>query len=87
VNKIPGRCKEEILFKIWSDGWDKEMPVKLITYSNGTRDLHCQTGDHIDKAIEKAKEALKERGLKIVGDAGDWEFIGPSGAYYRVEEI
>jgi len=74
--------KEEKLFSIWSNGWDREMPVLLITYDGGSMDLHCQTGDHHDKALLRAKKELSKRNLKISGE----EMIGGSGVYYGVEK-
>ena len=77
--------EEEVLFEIWSEGWEKNMPVKLITYNDGSQDLHLQTGDHWTTAIEKAREILAERKLQIVNEDGD--FIAMSGVYLGLKKI
>jgi galactose-1-phosphate uridylyltransferase len=70
---------------MYSVGWERDMPTTLITYDDGTNDLHCQTGDHHNRSIKLAKKKLKERNLKIVdNDSGS---TYPSGIYYSVEQI
>ena len=80
-----GIRKEEVLFSMYSDGWEMEMDTTLIFYNDGNIDLHCQTGEHHSKSIEKAKLILAGRGLKLRDENEEW--IGPSGCYYRVEPV
>ena len=74
---------EEVLFTFnGGHGWDA-LPVTLITYRGGGTDLHAQTGDGHEAAIEKARAILKERGLAV----GAAAFLGPTGMYYPVCRI
>lgn len=75
--------KEEILFSEYSDGWNRNMPVTLITYDDGKMDVHCQTGDHHIKAIDKARAILWKKGLAVGPD----EAVGGSGIYYPVKPL
>lgn len=75
--------EEKILFYHISKSWGREMPVRLMTYLDNKKDLHCQTGDHHIEAIDKAREILWKQGLAV----GPCEFIGGTGAYYPVEEL
>lgn len=75
--------KEEILFALESKNSLHQFSTKLITYKDGSMDIHCQTGDHHRKSIKKAREILEKRGLTI---SDKWEFIGPTGAYYSVKK-
>jgi hypothetical protein len=50
--------KETILFKVYSPRWEKYMPVTLIHYDNGSVDIHCQTGDHHEAAMNRARRVL-----------------------------
>ena len=59
---------------------DNEFPVTLITYGDGSMDLHMQTGTEHRRAISEAKVLLYERGFLV----GELEMVGPSGAYYSV---
>ncbi|MCC5612151.1 hypothetical protein LC612_36845 [Nostoc sp. CHAB 5834] len=59
------------------------MPVKLLTYPDGTQDLHRQTGSQFNEHVEKAKRILAIRGL-AVGKVG---LTGPTGAYMKVTRI
>ncbi len=73
---------EELLFSFrtgrrWAN-------VCLITYENGTQDLHIPTAhiaDHAN-ALEDARILLATRGLKITARSN---FLWPSGTYYNVE--
>ena len=60
------------------------MPVLLIEYSNGNADVHCQTGDHHVKAINKAKKILKKMGYRI---SDKNIMVAPSGIYYTLDKI
>ena len=71
--------KEEVLFEMWSDGWDRMMPAILITYDDGSMDINIQTGDHHYKALEKVKN---EFGFEVKE-----EMTGASGVYYKVEKV
>jgi len=76
---------DEIIGKVWSEDWDREMPITLVTYSDGEQDVHWQTGSHWDEAMVLADKLLKERGLyRTQGNDG---MIGPSGVYMAVEKI
>lgn len=71
---------EKTLFEEFDSGWDKYLPVTLITYGDGTMDLHTQTGPDFEKRITRAKSVLGELGLTV----GKTETLGPSGAYLPV---
>lgn len=75
-------AKEEVLFTMFDTGWEEDLPVTLITYSDGSMDLHSQTGPDFRARMEKAVEILKSRGLTLKTDSP--EFIGGSGAYVPV---
>lgn len=71
----------EVIFKGPDAGWNgREMPVTLITYEDGSQDLHRQTGSQFDEHVAEAAQLLAARGLAV----GKVEFIGPTGAYMRV---
>lgn len=78
---------DEVLFTFrqWfgeNNGDGMEFPVTLCGYANSRqRDLHAQTGEGHEAAIEKARQILAERGL-IVNTLA--YFIGPTGVYYDV---
>lgn len=72
--------REEVIAREHSRGWDREMPAILITYPSGSMDLHCQTGDHHEKAIAAATAILKARGLAV----SRAEMMGCTGLYYSV---
>lgn len=74
--------KEEVLFKAYDTGWEEELDVTLISYEDGTMDLHSQTGPDFDARIKQAAEVLKARGLKL--KTGEVECIGGTGAYLTV---
>ena len=75
--------KEEILFRAISKQAKRDWPVLLITYDNGSMDLHCQTGDHHVSAIRQAKRILGDRGLAVARTRGIG--LAASGVYYRVK--
>lgn len=75
--------KEEILFRATSKRPARDWPVTLITYDNGNLDLHCQTGDHHQRAIRQAKRILGDRGLAVARTRGIG--LASSGVYYRVK--
>ena len=70
----------EVLFTDHDSDWNREMPVTLITYPDGRKDLHRQTSTDFTKAVQKAKGILAARGLEV----GKVDFIGPTGAYMEV---
>ncbi len=74
---------EEVLFEAHDEGWNRPLPVKLLTYKDGSQDLHRQTGANFDEAVERARALLAERGLH----AAEPSFIGPSGAYMKVTAL
>lgn len=76
--------QEEVLFTVQSEGARKIEPIRIFTYPGGLMDLHCQTGEFHVSAIVKAKEILKERGLKLSDEKPE---IGSTGAYYSIEKI
>lgn len=71
---------KEIILNEIDTGWNRPMPVTLITYADGAQDLHRQTGSDFNTAIAKATTILRERGLAV----GPVENIGPTGAYMTV---
>jgi len=73
MKDTPNILRREILTK-------GMMPVSLFYYSDGSLDLHCQTGPTHMEDIDQAAAILRERDL-IVRKA---EFYGPSGMYYPV---
>lgn len=73
----------EQLLTWYSEGWQCHLPVTLFTYSNGSMDLHAQTGEGHTDAIKRAEVILAERGLKV----SSAEFLGPSGIYYSVTPL
>ena len=73
---------EKVLFEFKQ--WDnKKFPCTLITYDNGSMDLHAQTGDGHREAIKKAKKILMKKGLKV----GKADGVGMTGMYYPVNKI
>jgi len=74
---------DEVLFKIWSNDWQREVPCILVHYDSGRKDINCQTGGHIDEAIKRARTILLKRGL-IVGDCNGY---GLTGAYFPVSTV
>lgn len=76
------KIDEEVLLTEYSEYWKSQMPVKLFKYSDKAMDVHCQTGDHHTKAIEKARKILWKRGLAV----GPAELIGGTGIYYPVKQ-
>lgn len=83
---IPGTLTDthiEHLFDAQDAGWKKPLPTRLLHYSNGTMDLHLQTGPSFDARVAQAAALLRERNLTV----GPVEFIGSSGAYLPVRPI
>lgn len=74
--------KEEVILNNIDSGWKSKLPVKLITYPDGSIDIHRQTGPDFDKDMELASKILEKRGLRI--DKSKGMFIGPTGAYQDV---
>lgn len=72
---------KEVLFEAYDEGWDRNLPVTLHTYEDGTQDLHRQTGTNFVEAIDRARELLAARGLQA---AAEPSFYGPTGAYIEV---
>lgn len=78
---------DEVLFTFrqWFDDYypdGREFPVTLCGYPDSRqRDLHAQTGEGHEAAIEKAREILAKRGL-VVNTLT--YFVGPTGVYYDV---
>jgi hypothetical protein len=56
--------------------------VKLLTYSDGSMDIHRQTGENYQKDMAEAEKILLARDLMI--DPTDEGMIGSSGLYRRV---
>ena len=81
---IPLPGNEQILLEYWSNGWDRYMPVTIIRYKNDRFDLHCQTGDHHNKAIREAKKILQQYNLVIDENNGA---VAPTGLYYSLKQI
>lgn len=72
-------ASEEIIFTGFDDGWQRELPVKLITYDDGSMDLHRQTGSQFHEHTIKALEILRKRGIVLKLDRKD--SVGSSGYY------
>ncbi len=72
---------EEVLFEAHDEGWNRPLPVTLITYKDGSQDLHRQTGFNFEEAVERARALLAARGLEV---AAEPSFLAPSGAYLSV---
>lgn len=81
--KAPERKAEKVILSIWSESWQSLMPVTVICYEDGKFDLHCQTGDHHESAIEIAMTLLKNQ---FVMDESKISIM-PSGIYYRLNEV
>jgi hypothetical protein len=77
--------RDEVLGTIWSEDWQKDMPITLVHYDNDPSDLHIQSGDHWDSALKFADDLLKQRGM--VRTQGNDGMIGPTGVYMTVEVI
>lgn len=82
-NNYPKPAEHELLFSQFDSGWNREMPVQLITHGDGSMDLHTQTGPDFPARVAKATELLRERDLTV----GEVQFIGPTGAYMPVARI
>lgn len=80
---IPASPDVEVLFKAHDSGWGRELPVSVFTYSNGSRDLHRQTGTDFEAHVARARQMLRERGLQV----GEVSFIGPTGAYMEITAL
>jgi hypothetical protein len=76
---------EEILFEGYDSGWDETLPVTLITYKDGSMDIHRQSGSHFNEHIKESEKVLEQRGLKI--DPNDSWAAGASGIYRRVVRV
>lgn len=74
---------DAVLFSDMDRGWGRPMPVRLITYVDGTMDVHRQTGPDFDAALTKARFLLSARGMSI----GAPEAIGSSGVYCPVTRV
>lgn len=72
---------ETVVVTHYSYGWESDMPVTLIRYRDGSADLHCQTGDHHDRAIADALDALADRYITIDQES---DRVYSTGVYYKV---
>lgn len=73
----------EAIFEGPDEGWEgKIFQVKLLTYQDGTMDLHRQTGTQYSEHIKEAEKVLATRGLML--DPSDPPAYGCTGAYQRV---
>jgi hypothetical protein len=77
----PDIRKAEILLEHGPGTPAGPLPVSLIHYRSGEMDLHSQTGENHDKAIEAARRILWKRGLSV----GPADTVWPSGIYYPVK--
>lgn len=73
---------QELLFTEYDAGWRRELPVTLLTYPDGSQDLHRQTGADFKAALARAVEMLAERGLSVDIDSG---MIAATGVYMTVK--
>ena len=55
---------EEILFEGYDSGWDEILPVTLIIYTDGSMDIHRQSGSHFHEHIKEAEKVLEQKGTK-----------------------
>lgn len=76
---------EEIIFIALDRGWQRNLPVKLITYKSGNMDLHRQTGHNFKEHIAEAEKILFSRGLIL--DKTDKISVSANGAYQKVIKI
>ena len=83
ISPLSAHSTHEVLFSDFDAGWNRDMPVKLITYPSGSQDLHRQTGSDFLSAVDRAKALLLEQGFQV----GEISFIGPTGAYMPVTPI
>jgi hypothetical protein len=72
---IPRVGESHVLCKVYSEVWGKYMPVNIM-HSEESIQLHCEEGDHHNKAIGKAKEILMKHGYKVT--------LTKSPTYYHV---
>lgn len=79
----PDKSIVEVLFEAFDTGWGRPMPVKVLTYSDGSQDLHRQTGTEFVEAIERAKVILAQRGLQVAEPS----YVGPTGIYMSISAI
>lgn len=75
---------EEIIYKAYDNSWRRDMPIKLITYKNGSMDIHRQTGSEFEAHMKEAEKILNKRGLEIkkhepglIGPTGWYQSVGP----------
>jgi len=76
---------EEILLEMFDSGWGRPMPVRLITYKDGTMDIHSQTGPDFEARINAAEKLLILRGLVL--ETNDEWMYGSTGAYRGVVKL
>jgi hypothetical protein len=79
---VPDVVKEEVLCEGPDWGGMHIFPVTLITYSNGSMDLHRQTGERFHEDWDIGRDVLRSRGLDV--DDNDKGSYGSSGFYQRV---
>lgn len=72
--------KEEVIFEGFDEGWQRVLPVRLLTYGDGSMDIHRQTGSQFEEHIKQAEKILFQRGLVIDPKEKHWT-IGSTGAY------
>lgn len=83
MSSLKNKWIEKVLFTMWSETWERDMPTTLIEYTDGKKDIHCQTGDHHGKSLARAKEIMAAQGCAV----GECAFTGPSGCYYPILEV
>lgn len=72
---------EEILLEVPDNETTRKRPVRLLTYWNGTRDVHFPYGGCTREIIAHIAELLARRGLALRDREGDaW----PTGIYFPV---
>ena len=47
--------REETLVNEHDEGWNRPMPVRLITYESGKMDIHRQSGSQFNEHIDKKR--------------------------------
>lgn len=77
-----GPVKEEVVLSKIDSAVGHEIPVKLLTYQDGSMDLFRPQGNQFREHLVEAKALLRKRGLR----AGAVELMVPTGGYLPVWE-
>jgi hypothetical protein len=73
---------EEVLLAVTVNDTAGELPVRLLTYDTGKRDVHFPYGGLNREVITRAAKILEQRGLLLQDNTGEaW----PTGIYFKVD--